>query len=76
MKDMRAHLEKLREQIGECEMIRDSAIEPKKRELFASLAEHFTVLAAQIEKAMFDGGAGDTFLGRKTYEPFTQEESD
>jgi hypothetical protein len=55
MKDMRAHLEKLRAQISECEMIRDLATDRKKRELFARLAEHFKVLASEIEKAM----AGD-----------------
>jgi hypothetical protein len=52
MRDMQAHLEKLRNQIAECEMIRDLATDPKKRALFNSLAEHFKVLAAQIEKAM------------------------
>ena len=38
MKDMTAHLEKLRTQIAECEMIRDLATDPKKRDLFAKLA--------------------------------------
>lgn len=54
MKDMQAHLEKLRVQIAECEIIRDLATEPSKRELFARLAEHFKVLACEIEKAMGD----------------------
>jgi hypothetical protein len=52
MKDMREHLEKLRVQIAECEMIRDMATDPKKRELFARLAEHHKVLAAEIERAI------------------------
>jgi hypothetical protein len=52
MKDMREHLEKLRIQIAECEMIRDLATDPKKRELFARLAEHHNVLAAEIERAI------------------------
>jgi hypothetical protein len=52
MKDMREHLEKLRAQIVECELIRDQACDPKKRELFARLADHFTVLAGEIEKAI------------------------
>ena len=52
MKDMQEHLEKLQVQIAECEIIRDLATDPKKRELFARLAEHHKVLAAEIEKAM------------------------
>lgn len=51
---MQAHLEKLRVQIAECEIIRDLATDPKKRDLFARLAEHHKVLAAEIEKAMVD----------------------
>lgn len=50
MKDM----QKLRTQIAECEIIRDLATDPKKRELFARLAEHFKVLAGEIEKSMAD----------------------
>lgn len=55
MQDMQAQLEKLRVQIVECEMIRDLATQPKKRELFAKLAEHYAVLAAEVERAMVDG---------------------
>lgn len=74
MKDMQAHLEKLRVQISECEMIRELATDPQKRELFAKLAEHYRVLAGEVEKAMASAGAGDSFLGRKTQEPFPGEE--
>jgi hypothetical protein len=52
MKDMRAQVEKLHVQIAECELIRDMATDPRKRELFARLAEHLKVLVAEIEKAM------------------------
>jgi hypothetical protein len=52
MKDMRAHLEKLRIQVVECEMIRDLATAPKKRELFSRLAEHHRVLVTEIEHAI------------------------
>jgi hypothetical protein len=52
MKDMQAHLEKLRVNIVECEMIRDLATDRNKRELFARLADHLKVLAGEIEKAM------------------------
>jgi hypothetical protein len=47
--DMQAHLEKLHVQIAECEMIRDLATDPAKRELFARLAEHFKVLVSEVE---------------------------
>jgi hypothetical protein len=52
MQDMQAQLEKLRVQVAECEMIRDLATDPAKRELFARLAEHFKVLVAEIENVM------------------------
>jgi hypothetical protein len=52
MKDIRNHLEKLRAQVVECETIRDMATDEKKRELFARLAEHFRMLAAEMERAM------------------------
>jgi hypothetical protein len=56
MKDMRTHPEKLRAQVAECEMIRDLATDNRKKELFAKLAEHHRTLAAEIERAMKDGG--------------------
>lgn len=52
MKDMRTHLEKLRAQVAECELIRDLTTDRAKRELFALVAEHLKVLAAEIERAM------------------------
>ena len=52
MKDMLAHLEKLRVQIVECELIRDLATDSVKRELFNRLAEHYKVLAGEVERAI------------------------
>ena len=52
MEDMVAHLETLRVQIAECEMIRDLATDPAKRELFTKLAEHYKVLAAEVQRAI------------------------
>ncbi|WP_439404879.1 hypothetical protein ACNJX9_25970 [Bradyrhizobium sp. DASA03076] len=52
MKDMLNHLERLRVQISECEMIRDLATDANKRDLFARLAEHHKVLADELEKAI------------------------
>lgn len=73
MKDMQEHLQRLQVQIAECEMIRDLATDSKKRELFTRLAEHFKVLASEIEKVM-NAGVPDTFLGRRTQTPFPNEE--
>jgi hypothetical protein len=52
MQDMKTHLEKLRVQVAECEMIRDLATEPAKRELFARLAAHFKALVGELEQAI------------------------
>ena len=73
MKDVQAHLEKLRAQIVECELIRDLATDPVKRETFGRMAEHFKVLAGQLELVLKYGKADDTFLGRRTHEPFQAE---
>jgi hypothetical protein len=52
MKDMRTHLEKLRTQVTECELIRDLTTDRAKRELFNRVAEHLKVLASEIERAI------------------------
>ena len=51
MQDIASYLEKLRTQVAECELIRDLATDPQKRELFDRLAEHFKVLAGELEGA-------------------------
>jgi hypothetical protein len=45
MQDMQAQLEKLRRDAAECALIRDLATDPKKRDLFARLAEQRSVAA-------------------------------
>ena len=70
MRDVEAHLEKLRAQITECELIRDLATDPLKRDTFGRMAEHFRVLAGQLEHVLTYGKADDTFVGRRTHEPF------
>ena len=52
MKDLREHLEKLCVQIAECEIIRDLATDPKKRESFARLAEHHKMQINEIERSI------------------------
>ena len=56
MQDMLAQLEKLRTDAAECELIRNLATDPKKRELFGRLAAHFTVLASEVERTMLENG--------------------
>ena len=58
MKDMQGHLEKLRVQLSECEMIRDLATDLRKRELFTRLADHFRVLMGELERAIKQQEAG------------------
>jgi hypothetical protein len=74
MKDMVAHLEKLRRDAAECELIRDLAIDKTKRELFDKLASHLKMLAGEVERAIPATCPPDSFLGRKTYQPLAKEE--
>ncbi|MDI3563923.1 hypothetical protein [Bradyrhizobium sp. Arg816] len=55
MKDMQAQSEKLRVDAAECALIRDLATDRKKRELFTRLADHLSVLAAEVERAVVEG---------------------
>lgn len=52
MKDYRTHLETLRKQAAESELISSLATDPQKRELFAKHAAHLNMLAAEVERAM------------------------
>ena len=57
MKDMLASLEKLRAEAAEVALIRDLATDIHKRELFTRLADHFTALAAEVERAIAKSSA-------------------
>ena len=59
MKDMQAQLEKLQRDAAECALIRDLATNPKKRELFARLAEHLAMLASAVEQAIGESTDSD-----------------
>jgi hypothetical protein len=72
MKDMWEHLEKLRVQIAECEIIKNLATDPAKRELFGRLAEHFKVLAGEIEKSIT--AQTPVTSGDKNHESLPKEE--
>jgi hypothetical protein len=76
MQDMKAHLEKLQVQIAECEIIRDLATDLQKRELFTRLAEHFKVLAGELESELAKRVRPDTFLSRQNQEPFPNKEAE
>ena len=52
MKDMRAHIEKLRDQAAECALLSGEAQSKEKREFFARLHEHLTALANHAELAI------------------------
>ncbi|WP_375780228.1 hypothetical protein ACE103_16125 [Bradyrhizobium sp. ma5] len=52
MKDMRAHLEKLRVEAEECELISKLATNATKKALFAKLAAHYRNLADEVERAL------------------------
>jgi hypothetical protein len=52
MKDIEAHVEKLRTNAAECALIRDLATDPQKRALFTRLAEHLATLASEVEAAI------------------------
>ena len=58
MKDLQAHLEKLRMEIAECEMIARLATDKVKQQLFIKLAEHYRVLASEVERAVKEKEAG------------------
>jgi hypothetical protein len=74
MTDMEAHLEKLRDQAAECAILSGEAETKEKRELFATLHSHLTSLANQVARVMASTAPPDTFLGRKTHEPFPKED--
>jgi hypothetical protein len=52
MKDMQTHLEKLRNEAEECELISRLATNATKKALFAKLAEHHRTLLREVEKAI------------------------
>ena len=52
MQDMKTHLEKLRVEAEECELISKLATNQTKKELFAKLAAHHRMLADEVERTM------------------------
>lgn len=58
MKDMEQHLLKLRADAEECSNISRWATDPRKKDLFAKLAQHLGVLAREVERAIAAKGTG------------------
>ena len=52
MKDRQAHLERLRNDAAECATLSRLALDEKKRELFADLSAHLTMLADEVERVI------------------------
>ena len=52
MRDRLVHLEKLRAEAAECKRISEVATDKKKRELFARLAAHLNLLAAEVARSI------------------------
>ena len=52
MKDMQTHLEKLRNETAEFEINAKLATDKAKSELFTRLAQHYKVLASEVERAI------------------------
>ena len=49
---MQAHLEKLRAETINCERIAELATDTAKRDLFTRLAQHYRILASEVERAI------------------------
>jgi hypothetical protein len=67
-------LERLHDQAAECAMLSAEATDRIKRDLFRKLYADLTTLANRVESVLNGITASDTFVGRKTYEPFPGED--
>ncbi len=74
MKDMKAHLEKLRDQAAECALLSAEAKTKEKREYFATLCRDLLAIADRAEGVIKGAAVPDTFLGRNKQGPFTKDE--
>jgi hypothetical protein len=77
MNDLHAKLEKLSLEAEDCELIAKLATDLKKRAMFARLAFQLRAMARDIEELIMDvrrTPADDIFLGRRTQEPFPNQD--
>jgi hypothetical protein len=63
MKDYQASVDKLRRDAADCALIRDLAMDQKKREMYDRLAQHLNRLADEVEQAMPKPSGGDNLKG-------------
>jgi hypothetical protein len=61
----------LRVQSTECELVRNQATDPDKRDLFNRLAEHHRVLAFELERAI---ASAQTVAAVRVADPFTRSQ--
>lgn len=54
MQDMQVQLEQLQDEAAKCAKLAALTTDKAKRELFEKLAEHYTVLANEVRKALAD----------------------
>jgi hypothetical protein len=52
IQDLQAHVEKLLRDAAECKLISDLATAHEKRGLLGRIAEHYEMLAAEIQRAI------------------------
>jgi hypothetical protein len=52
MKDMQVQLEMLRNEAAKCSRLAKLATDKSKRNLFEKLAQHYSVLASEVQKAI------------------------
>jgi hypothetical protein len=60
MKDLEAHLERLRTDAEECALISKLATDKEKRELFGKLSKHLMTLASEVQRTIAAKVAGET----------------
>ena len=60
MHDKQAHLEKLRTQAAECELLRSLATDPLERDTFERLGRHFTRLANEVQDTIERDAASES----------------
>jgi hypothetical protein len=59
MQDLKVHLEKLLRDAAECKLISDLSADMEKRDLFTRIAEHYEMLASEIERAIAERLSGN-----------------
>ncbi|HEU0150362.1 MAG TPA: hypothetical protein VFR21_26240 [Bradyrhizobium sp.] len=59
MQDLKVHLEKLLRDAAECRLISDLSTDKDKQGLFARIAEHYEMLAGEIERALAERFGGE-----------------